>query len=244
MATAAIGSSTFSRLLPSIRQYEATTGRKISAAVLEAMLKAEYQEASRTAAESARLELAKSAEERAADEAKAAAKAARVSGGVQIGQTAITTGLLAKQGYLGTTAQGLLGGAPAVAPTAAEIAKDLALTQGAMGAQTAAESSAIAAGLPTPALNFPGATGVGTAAPGAATQGLISPALAYTGAAVAGYGIGRWSGQAFGSKGAQMRGGVGGGAVAGAAIGTAVLPGFGTILGGIIGGLSGLFGSR
>lgn len=259
MATSqAIDSRVFDDILPQIRQYEATTGRSISPGALESLLRAQYRSQAERSLQYAQLgerkrefDIQQEAQEK---QRKKEAAAARTSGAIQLGGTALQTAILGKAGYLGTTVQGALGGpigGPAVSttpfvPTAVphttlstSLGSSTITGAGVQGASTT--GSQVVAGellAAQPAVNVPGAaaTSGGATALAPAAPPIIAPA-------VAGFGIGAVSQKIFPGRGPRTRAGVGGGAVAGAAIGAPAGP-VGMVVGAIIGGVSGYAGAN
>lgn len=224
MADVALSSNTWSKILPKIKQYEATTGRQISSEALEALFKADIDEAydrsyqnQQLGIEQERLDLDKEA-------AKDAESAAKTSGAIQLGGTALQAGMLYKSLFPSTPAiKGSIG--------------STALTTGTTSALT---STATAAEMAT-GVNLPGTATVTTA-------GITPTSLLSTIAPAAGVGaIGGLAGNLYTKwksdstddpANVSRRGkwaGAAGGAVAGFAVGGPV----GAVVGGIAGALSG-----
>lgn len=218
MAVSYYGTDLFSRVLPGLRQYEATTGRRVSPQVIQGLIQGQLEtEAQRSlAGEGLALRREELAAERKfrEEQLKREAQAATVSGITQTATSAATLGLLYKGGFFSK--------APAVLPsTLPSVTEGLPATLS----------------VPT-AVNLPGtgATAVSTGLP-TISQGLLPAGV--------GFGVGYGAGRLFrNSSGAvQRRAGAISGALAGAAVGS-VVPGVGTALGFVIGGVSGYFGGK
>lgn len=185
------------RLRSGIRQYQATTGRKMDPKILEALLAAELETEKSRASENRQYELQVSdraeSQRRYDEQAESEKKAARVNGVMQVGGAALTTASLLKGTALGAKI-GL--GSAASSGTAA--------SSGAAAASTAAGSTAgsTAAGMNTASL--------------AETYGSGTVGGSYT----AGTGTAAGSGSAGGSGAASGGGGASG---VGAGIAAAVL---------------------
>lgn len=166
-----------------IQQFEAGTGRRISPQALQSLLAAELEVDARRQAQNKELEL----RQRQLDDQAAAARA---SGAIQLGEAALTGGLLLKDTKLGkaigSKVSGLVGGAP--------------------GEEAAVAGSGTASGVPAAAIGTGATTTGGTVEAGfGAGESLGSQFLvgagagvgAGVGAAEAGYGAGTSLGSQF-----------------------------------------------
>lgn len=149
-----IPSDLFGKILPQIRQYEATTGRKISQKTLQALMKGELDAAQQNATNSRLADSLIATRKASVDLQKQALtnekKAAKASGIFQVAGTAIQAGQLLKN-------SGLFGGAPATATTAAPVALSETAPALSTGAQLQTVSSLTA---PAVSTTTPSLTGV------------------------------------------------------------------------------------
>lgn len=223
MTTQAISSDLFGSILPQIRQYEATTGRKISSEAMRAMLEGSFQAADANANQSQQLALQQESLDFQKSQAKkdlaAQKSAATVSGITQIGGTALQGGMMYKSFFPKTLSAVSTGGESAVGTSSA-----LAGGESALGTSATSTASTFGSGVSS-ALSTVGSY---------ATPGMV------------GFGVGSLVGNrmfAGKSKGVRQRAGALSGAASGALAGTFTLgPGFGTVIGGLIGGISGAVG--
>lgn len=114
MATQALSSDSTRRIMNQIRQYEATSGKKLSKAEIDSLFRQELEVSANRSAQSRALEIqkenldrqAKFQEEQLAmqrEQADKAASAAKTSGYTQLAGTALTAGVLLKDTGIGKT---------------------------------------------------------------------------------------------------------------------------------------------
>ena len=265
MATTLYDPNLYTRLLPTLRQIEATTGRPTSPSVLRELLRAQLDAATGRSLQASQLDLQRQYLKNAAKEQKAQGQAATIGGavqlvgavgkGIQYWKGAPATGLTQPQigqnivNAAQTAYQAGVGSAGAVtAPTAATAAlPSIATAPASLSAATPAYVAPT-----TVSYGAVGGTlgqGVGaTAAPTTAAVGAGSVALGALGPLAAGFGTGMLvSGLASGIEDTETRravsqvGGAASGAAAGALAGS-VVPVIGTAIGAVIGGITGLIG--